>query len=74
MSRRIEVKVVPCAANNEVLEQNGQYIVRTTTAPLEGKANERVIQLLSKYLGLPKSALKIVRGEKMKKKVIEISA
>jgi uncharacterized protein YggU (UPF0235/DUF167 family) len=37
--------------------------VRVTATPEAGKANAAVLALLAKALGVPKSALSIVRGE-----------
>lgn len=46
--------------------------VYLTTAPTKGKANEALISLLSEKLGLNKSKITVIKGEKSNKKVIEI--
>ncbi len=41
-------------------------------APTEGQANQACIEFLARALGLPKSAVSIVTGEKSKRKLIRI--
>lgn len=43
-----------------------------TAVPIQGKANKELIKLLSEKLGVSKSKIKIVRGEKSKEKIIEV--
>jgi len=43
-----------------------------TAAPIDGRANKELIKLLSEKLGVSKSKVRIIRGEKSKEKVIEI--
>lgn len=46
--------------------------VRVTAVPDKGKANAAVITLLSKALGVPKSAVRLVSGETARLKTIAI--
>jgi len=50
----------------------GTLHVYVGTPPLDGKANEAVIEALAKYLGIAKSLLSIASGERSKRKVVEI--
>ncbi|RUM31708.1 MAG: DUF167 domain-containing protein [Aquifex sp.] len=69
----INVKVTPKAKKEEVKKvSDNQFIVKVKEAPEKGKANERVIELLSKHFGIPKTKIKIVRGATSRNKVIEI--
>ncbi|HEY9090090.1 DUF167 domain-containing protein [Parasphingorhabdus sp.] len=75
---RIAVKVTPNAGENTILmpaeaPEAAQLQVRVTATPEDGKANGAVLKLLSKALGVPKSALTIVHGSKARVKTIEIS-
>lgn len=45
--------------------------IRVAAAPTDGAANDEVIKLLAKALGLPKSRLKIVSGETARLKRID---
>ena len=46
--------------------------VRVSAAPADGAANEEVIRLLSKALGVPKSSMTIVSGQAARLKRIEM--
>ena len=46
--------------------------VRVAAAPADGAANDEVIKLLAKALGLPKSQLAIVSGHRARLKRIEL--
>jgi uncharacterized protein (TIGR00251 family) len=71
--KNIQVKVIPRAKTNEVVERNGQLVVRVTAAPTDGKANDAVVKLLAKYLKVPVSRLSILRGGTSRQKVISVS-
>ena len=46
--------------------------VRVAAAPADGAANDEVIRLLAKALGVPKSGLSIVSGQTARLKRIEL--
>ena len=70
---KIKVKVKPNAKKNEVKKiEEGFYEIRVTVVPEKGKANKKVIELLSKELKVPKSRIKLIRGETSKEKIFEI--
>ena len=43
-----------------------------TAIPVDGKANKELIKLLAGKMGVSKSRIKIIKGEKSKEKVIEV--
>ena len=45
--------------------------MKTTATPEKGRANKQVILLLAKFYKISKNQLKIVRGLKLKNKVIK---
>ncbi len=70
---RISVQVVPRSSQNTVIPLGGDlFKVKLTAVPVDGKANETLIKLLSEYFGVSKSKIQIVKGERGKKKVVEI--
>ncbi len=70
---RIKVKVKPGASKNEVKKIDEYlYEVRTTTIPEKGKANEKVIELLSDFFDVPKSKIKIIKGQASREKEVEV--
>ena len=71
---KISLKVKTNARKNEVVElAPGKYQVSTTAPPVEGKANEKIVELLSEYFKKPKRCISILRGEHSKEKVVEIT-
>lgn len=70
---RIAVHVTPKSGRDEVVGwRGGELSVRVTAAPEEGKANAAVCGLLARSLGLPKRAVRVVRGESSRHKQVEI--
>jgi len=70
---RIKVKVKPGASENEVKKIDEYlYEVRTTTIPEKGKANEKVVELLSDFFDVPKSKIKIIKGQASREKEVEV--
>ena len=70
---KISVRVKTNARKNEVKQIDpNRYEVRVTALPVEGKANEKVIELLAEYFGKPKRCVTILRGETSKNKIVEI--
>lgn len=65
--------VRPQASRDEVVGvHDGALALRVTTPPVEGKANEASLRFLAKILGLPRSRLEIVKGERFRRKVIRV--
>jgi uncharacterized protein (TIGR00251 family) len=50
----------------------GQIHVYVNAPPLEGKANRAVIETLAEYFGVKKNEVRLVLGEKTKRKIFEI--
>jgi len=70
---KLTVRVKPNARKNEVKHaEDGTLTIFVIDPPREGKANEKIIELLSEYLGKPKRSISIVAGFKSKNKIVEI--
>ena len=70
---KITVRVKPNSSKDEVTKLDGdRYLVSVTAPPVEGKANARMIELLSRYFRKAKSRIVIVRGATGREKLIEI--
>ena len=70
---KITVRVKPNARKNEVKQIDAQnFVVSVTAPPVEGKANEKVVEVLSRYFEKPKRCITILRGETGKIKIVEI--
>jgi uncharacterized protein len=57
----------------EVLEENKSFRIKVNAPPEDGKANKKVIELLSDFLKVPKSKIELVSGFKSKKKIFKVS-
>lgn len=69
---RISVRVIPRAKINRVETQpDGTVRIHTTTAPTDGKATADVIKMLAEHYGVPKTSIKLVRGQTSRDKVFE---
>ena len=69
----LQVRVQPKASRSQVdgLEE-GTLRLRVTAAPTDGQANTGVIALLAKTLGISKSKLQIIRGQRSRDKVVSV--
>ncbi|WP_322509464.1 DUF167 domain-containing protein [Anaerolinea sp.] len=70
----ITVRVTPRASKNEIYEilDDGTVKIRLTAPPVEGKANEALIDFLSEVLDVPKTSLEIVAGETGRDKIVTV--
>jgi len=70
---RIAVRVTPKASRERLVEESGVIRIYVTVPPEDGKANTAVQKLLAKALGLAKSRLVLVQGQKSRDKLFEIT-
>lgn len=73
MSVLVRVSVTPRAGRDEFLVcDDGTVQVRVTVPPEGGKANAAVCRVAAEALGVPKSAVRVVRGHSGRHKTLEI--
>lgn len=71
---RLAIKAVPNASRDEIGEWLGDALKVKLRAPaLEGRANEALCEFLADRLGLPRRDVILLRGEKSRQKVIELT-
>lgn len=51
---------------------NDEIIIGIKAKPEKGEANKEIIKKLSKYFDVSKSKVKIIAGEKSRKKLVEV--
>lgn len=68
------IRVTPRASRNEIVEilPDNTIKVRLTAPPVNGKANEALIEFLSKVLSVARSRIEIVAGETGRDKLVTI--
>ena len=68
------VRVQPRASKDEIAgEMGGALKVRLRAPAVEDRANEALVEFLAQLLKRPKSAVRILSGERSRTKRIEIS-
>jgi uncharacterized protein len=68
-----KVKVKPNSKQQKIEEQpDGSLTVHLKSPPVDGKANEELIKLLSEKFDVPKSYIRIKAGLFSRKKLVEI--
>jgi len=73
ISRKLTIKVIPRASRDEVVGfQSDVLKVRLRAPPVDGAANEALVELLAGHFGVKRSQIRIIRGEKTRLKVVEI--
>ena len=71
---KIEVQVKPNSRRESVEKlPDGSYKVALNAPPTEGRANERLIEMLAEFFKVAKSSLTIVRGVTGRRKVVLVS-
>lgn len=74
MAAKLKVKVTPRASKNEVAGWNGDtLLVRTTSPPVEGAANKACLELVAEALGVRRSQVRLILGDKSRDKIFEIA-
>jgi uncharacterized protein len=68
----IDVKVIPNAKKREVIRDGPGLKVKLTSPPVEDRANQELVEYLSHLLQVRKSEVKILRGDKNRRKVVSI--
>ena len=63
----------PGAKRNEIVGfKEGVLYVKVTALPQKGQANRALLELMAQILGIPKSAVDIIRGQSSRNKVIAV--
>jgi uncharacterized protein (TIGR00251 family) len=69
----VSVRVQPRASSDEVVgEMGGALKIRLRAPAVEGRANEALVDFLAELLKLPKSAVRILSGDRSPIKRVEI--
>jgi len=68
----IKVRVYPISAREGVEEAGEEVVVKVSAPPRGGKANKRLIELLSEHYRIPKSKIEIIRGFRSREKLVRV--
>lgn len=71
----LAVHVTPKSGRDEVVGWRGSELsVRVTAAPESGRANSAVCSVVAKRLGVPKTLVRVIRGDTSRHKILELSS
>src|SRR5215510_5801002 len=69
----LAVRVIPRARRSSVAGMRGDaWLIRLQAPPVDGAANEELVALLSRVLGVPKRDVTIVSGERSREKRVRV--
>lgn len=70
---RLALRVTPGARSEGIVIADSMLQVKVRARPTEGAANAAVIRLLAGALGLPKSHIELLRGDRSRDKLVRIA-
>ncbi len=72
---KLKIRVTPNASRNEILglNEHGEYRVKIQSPPVDGAANKNLVKFLAGVLGIAKSKISIIGGDKSRNKLLEIT-
>jgi uncharacterized protein len=70
---RVSIRVQPKASASAIVGLHGNALkVRLTAPPVDGAANDALVELLADTFGIPKRGVTIVTGASSRSKVVEL--
>ncbi|MEO6992665.1 MAG: DUF167 domain-containing protein [Lacunisphaera sp.] len=70
----LDLKTIPNAPRDEIVGWLGEALKVKVHAPaLDGRANDALLAFLAEQFGLPRRAVTLVRGDKSRLKVVQIT-
>jgi uncharacterized protein len=69
----LRVRVQPRASRDEIVEErDGALLVRLTAPPVDNRANEALVRLVAKRLGVAPTRITLLHGARSRDKVLEV--
>lgn len=70
----LKVLLLPRASKNELVGIHGDCLkIKVTSPPVEGQANKKLCEFLSKLMGIGKRQVEIIEGQRSRVKKVRIS-
>lgn len=71
---RLQVRVQPRSAKNQILGVAGEYLrIKLTAPPVDGEANKMLINFLGEFFGCGTKNVKILKGLTGRIKLVELN-
>jgi len=70
----LAVRITPRAARNKIVEvmSDGTIKIHIAAPPVDGEANEQLLQFLAEILNIPKTRIEIVAGAAGRDKLVSV--
>jgi uncharacterized protein (TIGR00251 family) len=69
----LKIRVIPNAKKTEFAGyRDDELVLRLNEPALEGKANKAAVEFVSRYFGVTRSSVLLVRGERSRHKIFQI--
>ena len=69
----LKIKVHPNSKKNEITRRGeDSFEVYVRAKPLEGKANDAVLDVLAEFLNVSRSKVRLIRGAMARNKIVEL--
>ncbi len=69
----LEIHVQPGARTSEIVGQHGDRLkIKISAPPADNAANEALIEFIAKAAGVPKSRVKLIRGQSSRLKTLAV--
>ncbi|MBV2169750.1 MAG: YggU family protein [Bdellovibrio sp.] len=70
---RLHLFIQPKSSKNEVVgPHNGELKIKITAPPIDGRANEGLIEFLSDHFDIPKRSVVLVKGDTGRHKTVDL--
>jgi uncharacterized protein (TIGR00251 family) len=70
---RLHLFIQPKASRNEVIgPHNGEIKIKLSAPPVDGKANEELVEFLSEIFKIPKRQITLTKGDTNRHKTVEL--
>ena len=70
---KLKVRVIPNAKKSEFRGcRGGEWVLRLNAPPVDGKANKAALEFIANSLGIARSGVCLISGEKGRHKIFEI--
>ena len=70
---KLNIKVIPRASKNRIVEESGRLKVYVTSPAVDGKANKAVIGSLAEHFNVKKRDVEILRGRTSRNKTVKVN-